>query len=77
MIHVVMTVARQIEGEIVLVRADKAFRDPAKAKSLALELRDKFADRNGVQKPITLSTHDGQSIDCYCEAGVFDIELED
>jgi capsular polysaccharide biosynthesis protein len=77
MIHVVLTVARQIEGEIVMVRAEKAFRDPAKAASLAKELREKFADKDGRQKPITVNTQEGQSVDCYCEAGIFDIELED
>jgi hypothetical protein len=77
MIHVVITVARQIEGEIIMIRVEKAFRDPGKASAFAKEMQATYVEKQGQQKPVTLTTQEGQSVDCFCEIGVFDIELED
>tara|TARA_Y100000034_G_scaffold128111_1_gene182184 strand:- start:1557 stop:1760 length:204 start_codon:yes stop_codon:yes gene_type:complete len=63
---VVFKVARQVQGEFVMVRTLAAFSEQTKA--------DEFA--NGQTKGIEmLPTPDGE-IECLCEVGVHEVEIE-
>jgi hypothetical protein len=72
----VITVARQIEGEYVCIRTEKGFTQASKADALLKELKNKYVDEQGRAKTIRLDTPHG-ALDCICEVGAFEIELED
>jgi hypothetical protein len=62
-------VARQVQGEYVLVRTEKAFKEAVLAEALANKLKNNYV------KAVNLSTPHG-NVECMCECGVFEIELE-
>lgn len=64
----VLSVARQVDGEMVVIKAEKAF---SKA-SLADEYAKKMA-RNYTE---VIQTATGP-MNCVCERGVFEMEIED
>jgi len=74
-VFVVMSLARQHLGDYCFLRAEKAFSDPAKAEGCLKTLKDSFTDSSGRYKTISLSTPNGDA-ECYCEAGLFELEVE-
>jgi len=74
-IFAVITVARQINGEYVFVKTDKGFKQAKNADARLKELKAEYT-LDGRAKPMTISTPQGQA-DCLCEAGVFEIEIDD
>lgn len=75
MIYAVITTARQVEGEMVFIKTEKAFKQAGKADALVKKLNADF--RVGDKyKPMKFSTEYGD-VECYCVAGGFDIEVED
>ncbi len=65
----VVTIARQVEGEIVSIRFDKAFSSQAKADEYAKSLSKTFKEM--------ITVPDYGPVEFHCERGVHDIELED
>lgn len=74
-IFCVLSVARQIDGEYILIRAEKGFTDPLKATQKLTELKDNFTKDNK-NNIINIKTPHGD-LDCFCEFGVFDLEIEE
>jgi hypothetical protein len=75
-IFAVITVSRQISGEYVFVRADKAFTKASKADAYVKQLAASLIGPDG--KPITqaVTTPQGQAI-CHTEVGAFELSIED
>ena len=75
-VFAVITVARQVEGEYVFIRTEKAFRKASKADEYLKKLKADFVDETGKIKPINVSTPQGDAT-CMCEVGAFELEIED
>lgn len=67
-IYLILSVARQVDGEYCMVKAEKAFRDSTKANSFVESLSKRYAE--SIQTPSGL-------IECVCERGVFEVDVED
>lgn len=67
-IFAVISIARQVDGEYCMVKIEKAFKESTTAESFANNLSKKYAE--------TFTTPNG-SIDCVCERGIFEIDVED
>lgn len=67
-VFLIISVARQVDGEYCVVKAEKAFKQIAKAEEFASKLSKKYAE--------SIPTSSG-SIACVCERGIFEIEVED
>jgi hypothetical protein len=67
-VFVVFSIARQVDGEYCVAKAEKAFFQAAKADEYSKNLAKKYAE--------TISTPSGPMA-CVCERGVFEIEIED
>ena len=63
----VVTVARQVEGDIVAVHFDKCFSDQTKAEEFYKTLR---------QEPIKNVIMNGQPVQFACERRIHEIDLE-
>lgn len=74
-LYAVITVARQVEGEYVFIKTEKAFKSAQKADQHLKGLRSQFVTEDGKWKPQVLSTGQGD-VTCQCEVGVFEIEVE-
>jgi hypothetical protein len=74
-IFAVITVARQIGGEYVFVKTERGFHQAKDADVLLRELKEQYT-LDGRARPITVSTPQGEA-QCMCEAGVFEIEIDD
>lgn len=74
-IFAVITVARQVEGEYVFIRTEKAFKSAQKADALLKVLKNQYATPDGKWRPQQVSTPQGEAV-CMCEAGVFEIEVD-
>lgn len=74
-IWVVVTVARQVGGEYVLVRTEKAFREEFLAEKHMYELRKQQLGPDGRTAAVRYQTDHG-SIDCICEIGAFAVDLQ-
>lgn len=74
-LYAVITVARQVEGEYVFIKTEKAFKSAKKADEALKGLRSQFVTEDGKWKPQLLSTPQGD-VTCQCEAGVFEIEVD-
>lgn len=74
-VYVVMTVARQIQGEYLFAKADGAFRESSKAEELLKKLAKDYTDDQGKAKPIKVSSPNGEAI-CFCEVGAFRLEIQ-
>jgi hypothetical protein len=66
-VYAIISVARQVEGEYVCVKAEKGFTDSQKAEDYARNLSRQYAE--------TIQTPAGP-IACICERGIFPIEIE-
>lgn len=67
-LYVIVSVARQVEGEIVVVKPERAFRSREKAEESVSKLAKQYAE--------TITTPTGPA-QCVCTRGVFEIEVED
>ena len=64
---VIIKVARQINGELVFVKVEKAFNEQSKAEQY-------LTGKNTTLENI--ETRSGLLIECSCERGIFDVEIE-
>jgi hypothetical protein len=74
-VYVIMSLGRQYLGDYAFLRAEKAVDTPEKADSFLRELKKQYVNPDGTHKLMTIVTETGQA-DCYCEAGVFEMEVE-
>lgn len=72
----VITVARQVEGEYVFIKTEKAFKSAQRADGFLKSLKAQYATPDGKWKPQQVSTPQGDAV-CMCEAGVFEIEVDE
>ena len=63
-IFAIITVARQVDGDYVFVRPEKAFKESSSAEVFVKTLASQRAE--------TIS-----GVECLCERGVFEIEVEE
>jgi hypothetical protein len=75
-VYAVITVARQVEGEYVFIKTEKAFRQAAPADALLQKLKKEFTTPDGKVKVINVATPQGDA-ECFCEVGAFELELEE
>lgn len=75
-IFAVITVARQVEGEYVFIKTERAFKSAQKADALLKALKGQYATPDGKWKPQQVSTPQGDAV-CMCEAGVFELEVDE
>lgn len=66
-VFAIITVARQTDGEYVVVKVEKAFLKASKADEYAATLSKRYAE--------SIPTPSGP-IACVCERGVFEIDVE-
>jgi len=74
-LHAVLTVGRQVEGEYIFIKTEKAFESLQKADSLVQKLKGQYVTIDGTWKPQQITTSQGDVV-CMCEVGVFEIEVE-
>jgi hypothetical protein len=67
-IYFVVTISRQIEGEMMLVKFEKAYKDIAKAQEYANTLLKAYTEK--------IETPDGV-IEFMCQRGIHEIILEE
>ena len=68
-IFVVINVARQINGEFIFVKIEKAFKDSKKAQEYLGSTENPYKDM--------VQNSTGFSVECMCSKGLFDIEIEE
>lgn len=68
-VFLIVNVARQINGEFIFVKVEKAFKDILKAETYFNSLA-----KNTKQ---LIQTAQGFSVECSCEYSIFDIETEE
>jgi len=71
---VVVTTARQIDGELVLVKLEKGFTEEQKANDLMNQLQKNYITHEG-PKEIFITTEYG-SVSCYCVASVMNVMID-
>lgn len=64
----VVSVARQVEGEFVCVKPEKAFLQASKADEYANALAKKYAE--SITTPVGV-------IQCICERGIIELDIEE
>lgn len=74
-IFAVITVARQVEGEYVFIKTEKAFKSAQKADALLKTLKNQYTTPDGKWRPQQVSTPQGDAV-CMCEVGVFEIDVD-
>lgn len=74
-VFAVITVARQIEGEYVFIKTEKAFKQAGKADELVKKLKQQYVTPEGKVIPQNISTPQGAA-ECACEVGAFELEIE-
>lgn len=75
-IYAAISVCRQVDGEYVFIKTDKAFKSAQKADAFLKALKGQFATDDGKWKPQVVSTAQGDAT-CQCEAGIFELELDE
>ena len=75
-VFAVITVARQVEGEYVFIKTEKAFRSAKKADDLLKRLKLQYTTADGKFNPQIIETAQGKAT-CQCEVGAFEIDLEE
>lgn len=75
-LYAVITVARQVDGEYIFIKTEKAFESAKKADSLLKSLKNQYVTEEGKWKPQLISTPNGEAT-CQCEVGIFELELEE
>ena len=74
--YAIITVARQVEGEYVFVKTEKAFYSAEKADKHLQKIKKELITEEGKWKPQLISTPNGQAV-CQSEVGIFEIEIEE
>lgn len=67
-IFAVISVARQVDGEYVIVKTEKAFTKASQADEYVKGLAKNYTET--IQTPTA-------SIQCVCERGVFELDVEE
>lgn len=67
-VFAVMSIARQINGEYVVVRAEKAFLKASEADDFSKGLSKQF--KENITTPMGI-------VECICERGVFEFEVQE
>lgn len=67
-IYAIVSVARQVDGEYCVIKMEKAYKTAIKADEESKKLARKYAE--------TITTPAGP-IQCICERGVFEIDVEE
>lgn len=67
-IYIVVNVARQINGEFIFVKVEKAFKESKKAEEFISSAENPYKD--------LVQNSSGFSVECMCSRGIFDIEIE-
>lgn len=67
-VYAIVTVARQVDGEYCVVKIEKAYTNMKKADDESRNLARKYAE--------SIATPNGV-IQCVCERGVFEIDVEE
>lgn len=75
-VHIVLTIARQIQGEMIFVKTEKGFLQAAKADEYAQKLKSDFTNSDGTLKELQINTPQGSAI-CSCTVGAFTVEVEE
>lgn len=75
-VFLVITVARQVNGEMVLVKTEKGFTKASQADALSKKIAAENRTKEGKLNLVQIDTPQG-SIPCYRETGVFEIEIEE
>jgi hypothetical protein len=75
-VFAVITIARQVGGEYIFIKTEKAFTTAGKADGLIQQLKKQYVGLDGQPKPIKISTPQGDAI-CQCEVGGFELEVVD
>lgn len=68
-IFIVANVARQINGEFVFVKIEKAFKDSKKAENYLTLAENPYKDM--------VQNSTGFSVECMCYKSIFDVEVEE
>lgn len=75
-VYAVITVARQVDGEYVFIKTEKAFKSAQKADECLKKIKNNTVAPDGKWMPQKIETQNGEAI-CQCEVGVFELDLED
>lgn len=73
--YALITVGRQVDGEYVFIKTEKAFKSAQKADAMLKILKAQYVTEDGKWKPQVISTSQGDAT-CQCEVGVFEIEVD-
>ena len=73
--YALITVGRQVDGEYVFIKTEKAFKSAQKADAMLKILKAQYVTEDGKWKPQIISTSQGDAT-CQCEVGVFEIEAD-
>lgn len=72
----VISVARQLLGDYIFVRSNKAFIKASAAENYMNELKKDLIGPDGQPKKIRLNTPNGD-IECIAEVAIHEIEIEE
>lgn len=75
-IYAVISVCRQVDGEYVFIKTEKAFGSAQKADASLKAMKGQFVTEDGKWKPQIVSTGQGDAT-CQCEVGIFELDMED
>jgi hypothetical protein len=75
-VFAVITVARQVDGEYVFVKTEKAFVSAQKADNYLKQIKSQLVSEDGKWKPQLISTPSGEAL-CQSEVGIFELEVEE
>lgn len=67
-VFAIISIARQVDGEYVVVKAEKAFKQASKADEYAKSLVKRYTE--------SIPTPSGPMA-CVCERGVFELEVDE
>ena len=74
-VYFVMMLCRQVQGEYIFLRAEKAFSEAAPCEAHLQKMKRDLVNSDGSPKIVRLSTPNGQA-DCICEVGPFELDIE-
>ncbi|RTK97715.1 MAG: hypothetical protein EKK64_00435 [Neisseriaceae bacterium] len=64
----IISVARQVDGEFVVIKVEKTFKTASKADEYVKQLSARYTEN--------IDTPSGP-VSCVCERGIFEIEVDD
>jgi len=67
-VFAIISIARQVDGEYVVVKAEKAFKQASKADEYAKSLAKRYTE--------SIPTPSGPMA-CICERGVFELDVDE